>query len=77
MAAEHYGVLRAVLFEHVEVYQAQVRRIGRDRAQQALIPTAEKLITDRPDVAARLLAAALDLLAEHGQEANDGAEPQR
>jgi hypothetical protein len=74
MATEHYGVLRAVLFEHVEVYQAQVRRIGRDRAQQALIPTAEKLITDRPDVAARLLAAALDLLAERAEAAETHPE---
>jgi hypothetical protein len=74
MATEHYGVLRAVLFEHVEVYQEEVRRIGRDRAQQALIPTAEKLINDRPDVAARLLAAALDLLAERAEAAEAGPE---
>lgn len=67
MATEHYGVLRAVLLEHVEVYQSQVRRIGRERARQALVPTAEELVTDRPDVAARLIAAALDLLAERAE----------
>jgi hypothetical protein len=69
MAAEHYGVLRAVLLEHVEVYQSQVRRIGHERARQALIPTAEELVTDRPEVAARLIAAALDLLAERAEAA--------
>lgn len=67
MATEHYGVLRAVLLEHVEVYQSQVRRIGRERARQALLPTAEELVTDRPEVAARLIAAALDLLAERAE----------
>jgi hypothetical protein len=74
MATEHYGVLRGVLFEHVDAYQSQVRRSGRDRARQALIPTAEKLINDRPDVAARLLAAALDLLAERAEAAEAGPE---
>ena len=68
--SEHFGLLRGVLAEHVDDYRAQVRHLGLAEARQQLLPTVEKIVTDQPSIATRLLTAALDKLAEEAREVN-------
>lgn len=60
---DDFGLLRGVLNEQVHEYRWQVESHGLTAARKALIPAMETLTEQDPTTAARLLAAALDLLA--------------
>jgi hypothetical protein len=65
--SDDFRLLRGVLNEQVHEYRWQVETHGLAAARQALVPAMEALAERDPGTAARLIAAALDLLAEQAE----------
>lgn len=65
--SDDFRLLRGVLNEQVHEYRWQVETHGLAVARKALLPAMETLTERDPRTAARLIAAALDLLAERAE----------
>lgn len=66
---EDFGLLLGVLSEYLDLYRVQVRHLGRAEARRVLLTSTEETARLQPDIAARLLAAAVDkLVTEAGDE---------
>lgn len=59
---EHFGLLIGVLGEYLDLYEVQYRHFGQAEARKALLAATEEMVQEQPDIAARLLAAAVDQL---------------